>query len=75
MKPPLKKRDSQTNLAAPSSNSPTLTMPEELNLTLSSNRNEEEIIRPPPRLMSRKPSAELKLDRNDEVNLSANLRS
>lgn len=73
MKPPLKKKDSQGSLQLPPSNSPTLTMPEEINLTLSSNKNDE-IIKPPPRLIDRKPSGEEKSEKND-FSINTNLNS
>ena len=81
MKPPLKKKESQTSIN-PTSLAPTpnlsLNIPEEpTKLTIPSNKKEDEddlIIRPPPRLMSKRPSAE-KHDKIEESNFSVGLKS
>ena len=73
MKPPLKKKDSQTSIKSPSlagtgGGNFNLNIPEEPSLTISSKPEKKEedndIIRPPPRLMGKRMSSENKPDKN-----------
>ena len=80
MKPPLRKQDSQTSIKSPAlagtGGGFNLTIPEEpTNLSLSSKaekKEDDDIIRPPPRLMGKRLSTE---NKNEESKFSINMGS
>ena len=69
-RPPLGKKDSQSSIKPPGASvNLSLTIPEEpTNLTISSKgdkKEDDDIIRPPPRLMGRRLSTEMKTEKNE----------